>query len=147
MRRTDSVRSWSGARRRALVVTLALTLATVPAALARSGVGDGTYVGEESNGSNEVKLKVRDGKVTKFTADVYASCGFSNFLITVAYPPSHGGNPIKIRNKRFEKTFSGDPSVEDDKRTISGEFQGKNVAGRIKVEGPCSYNGTYTAKR
>ena len=143
----ESMSKRSRARRRAVAVALALTLAAVPVALAGSGVSNGTYKGEESNGSNEVKLKVRDGKVTKFTAYVYASCGFSNFLITVAYPPSHGGKPIKIRNKQFDKTFSGDPSVEDDKRTISGEFQGKNVEGQIKVEGPCSYNGTYTAKR
>ena len=43
--------------------------------------------------------------------------------------------------------FKGAPDVEDDKRTVTGKFDGSKVSGTIKVEGVCSGGGKYTAKR
>lgn len=128
-------------------VALAAVLATSAVALA---AGDGTYKGKLDKGGNKVELKVKNNRVTKFTASIYASCGSSNFNITVAYPPSGSkGKSAKISNGRFSSTFQGDPTLDpdDDKRTISGKFTGRTVKGKIKVSGLCSADGTYTAKR
>jgi type 1 fimbria pilin len=129
----------------ALLVTLAAAL-LAPAALA---VGNGTYRGNVTGDeSAEVTVKVKDNKVTKFTANVYASCGYENFIISVAYPPvGMKGATAKIKNNKFKVVFKGSPDVEDDKRTVSGTFSGAKVTGSVLVEGLCSADVTYTAKR
>ena len=130
---------------RRLIALLTLALVVPAVALAATG---GTYRGTIDEGGSPVTVKVKNGKLKKFKASIYASCGLSNFLITVAYPPAHKkGATKKIKNNKFKVVFSGDPSVEDDKRTVKGRFNGDTVTGSIKVEGPCSASGTYTAKR
>jgi len=128
-----------------IVVVVALSLAA-----AAYAAGNGTYRGTLDKGGNKVELKVKNNRVTKFTASIYASCGSSNFNITVAYPPTGSkGKSAKITAGRFSVTFQGDPTLDpgDDKRTISGKFTGAKVVGKIKVSGLCSAEGTYKAKR
>jgi hypothetical protein len=132
--------------RRLLLVCLATALVAVPVALA---AGNGKYKGTiKGDDSLDVTVKVKDNRVTKFTGSVYASCGLSNFIITVAYPPAgKKGATAKIKDGKFKVVFRGSPDVEDDKRTVTGKFNGKKVSGSIKVEGPCSADEQYSAKR
>jgi hypothetical protein len=126
---------------------LALLLAAALAPTAHA-VTDGAYRGTIDDDTAPVTVKVANGKLKKFKASIYASCGLDNFLITVAYPPAHQrGRTAPIRNNRFKVVFTGDPTVEDDKRTVTGRFTGAKVKGSIKVEGLCSADGTYTARR
>ncbi len=128
------------------VAVLALVAAlAAPVALA---AGNGTYRGKIT-GDTDVKVKVKNNRVTKFTTSIYASCGLSNFIITVAYPPAgQRGKSAKIKkNGKFKAVFKGSPDVEDDKRTIKGTFNGSKVTGTVKVEGLCSADGKYSAKR
>jgi spermidine/putrescine-binding protein len=129
----------------ALLAALAAAL-LAPAALgAANGLYKGNVTGDESA---EVKVKVKDGRVTKFTANVYASCGYENFIISVAYPPvGKEGATAKIKGNKFKVVFKGSPDVEEDKRTVSGTFAGSKVTGSILVEGLCSADVTYSAKR
>jgi len=123
---------------------LAACALLVPAAAAAPG---GTYKGKIKGGGTAVKLKVKGNRVTSFTTSVYASCGLSNFLITVAYPPAgQKGRSAKIRNGKFKAVFRGSPDVEDDKRTIKGTFNASKVTGSVKVQGPCSASDKYSAK-
>jgi len=128
-----------------IVAVLTLVAALLaPAALA---AGSGTYKGKIT-GNTDVTVKVKNNRVTKFTTSLYASCGLSNFIITVAYPPAgQRGRSAKITDGRFKAVFKGSPDVEDDKRTIKGKFNGSKVTGSVKVEGLCSASGTYSAKR
>jgi uncharacterized protein with FMN-binding domain len=132
--------------RRLSIVCLAMAAIAAPVALA---AGDGKYKGHvKGDDSAKVVVKVKDNRVTRFTANVYASCGLSNFIITVAYPPAgRKGASAKIKDGRFKAVFKGSPDVEDDKRTITGKFKGAKVTGSIEVEGPCSADETYSAKR
>ena len=131
--------------KRALAVALVLTAVASATALA---VTNGTYKGTIDGDTAPVTVKVKNGRLAKFNASIYASCGLDNFLITVAYPPAHQrGKTAPIKNNRFKVVFTGDPSVEDDKRTVTGRFVRNKVKGSIKVEGVCSADGTYTAKR
>jgi len=133
------------ASRSRTVAVLALVAAlAAPTALA---AGNGTYKGKIT-GNTDVMVKVKNNRVTKFTTSIYASCGLSNFIITVAYPPAgQKGRSAKITNGKFKAVFKGSPDVEDDKRTIKGTFDGSKVKGTVKVEGLCSADGRYTAKR
>ncbi len=128
------------------VAVLALVGAlAVPTALAAP---NGTYKGKVKGGNDDVTVKVKDNRVKSFKASIFASCGLSNFIITVAYPPAgQRGKSAKIKNGKFKAVFRGSPDVEDDKRTIKGTFTGSKVSGTIKVEGPCSADGKYSAKR
>ena len=130
---------------RSVALLAACGALAAPSALA---AGDGTYKGKIT-GNTDVKVKVKNNRVTKFTTSIYASCGLSNFIITVAYPPAgQKGKSAKIKkNGRFKAVFKGSPDVEDDKRTIKGKFNGAKVTGSVKVEGLCSADGKYTAKR
>ncbi|HZI91617.1 MAG TPA: hypothetical protein VFD31_08320 [Thermoleophilaceae bacterium] len=129
-------------RRVLILLALPAAIAT-PVALA---AGNGGYKGKVS-GDQAMSLKVKNNRLTSFKASIYASCGYQNFNITVAYPPAgKRGQTAKIRNNRFKVVFKGDPSV-DDKRTVTGTFRGSKVSGRINVEGTCSAKGTYSAKR
>jgi hypothetical protein len=129
--------------RTAAVLALALAVAA-PSALA---AGDGTYKGKIT-GNTKVTVKVKNNRVTKFTTSLYASCGLSNFIITVAFPPSgQKGRSAKITNGKFKAVFKGSPDVEDDRRTIKGTFDGKKVKGSVRVRGLCSADGKYSAKR
>jgi hypothetical protein len=131
--------------RRLIVLCLVAALAAPTALAAGDGAYKGNVVGDESQ---DVTVRVRDNRVKRFVAHVYASCGLSNFMITVAYPPAHKkGASARIKDGKFKAVFTGDPSVEDDKRTISGKFNGKRVTGRILVEGPCDSDDKYSAKR
>jgi hypothetical protein len=131
--------------RTALVLIAACGALAAPSALAASA---GTYKGKIRGGGNDVRVKVKNNRVVKFTASIYASCGLSNFNITVAYPPAgQAGKSAKISNGKFKAVFRGSPDVEDDRRTIKGTFNGSKVSGTIKVEGPCSSDGKYSAKR
>lgn len=132
--------------RRLLIAALAVAAVAAPVAFA---AGDGKYKGHvKGDKSAEVTVKVKDNRVTKFVGNVYASCGLSNFIITVAYPPAGmKGASAKIKNGKFKVVFKGSPDVEDDKRTVKGTFSGSKVSGSIKVEGLCSADDEYTAKR
>jgi hypothetical protein len=133
--------------RRLVIACLVLVAVAAPVALA---AGDGKYKGHvKGDESAKVTVKVKDNRVTKFVANVYASCGYSNLIITVAYPPAGAkkGTSAKIKNGKFKAVFKGSPDVEDDKRTVSGTFNGKKVSGKIKVEGLCSVDKQYSAKR
>ena len=135
---------------RARLPAVIVLLAVLSTAAVAYAAGNGTYRGTLDKGANKVELKVKNNRVTKFTASIYASCGSSNFNITVAYPPTGSkGKSAKISAGRFSVTFQGDPTLDpdDDKRTISGKFTGGKVAGKIKVSGLCSAEGTYKAKR
>jgi len=126
----------------ALFVSVALA---VPVAFA---VTTGTYRGKVKGGGNAVVVKVKNNRLTKFEASIFASCGLSNFNITVAYPPAgRRGASAKITGGKFKVVFRGSPDVEDDRRTITGTFSGGKVTGKIKVRGPCSTDGAYSAKR
>jgi hypothetical protein len=134
--------------RRLTIACLATVAIAAPVALA---AGDGKYeggiVGDEGQ---EVTVKVKDNRVTKFVGHVYASCGLSNLIITVAYPPAGAkkGTAAKIgKGGKFKAVFKGSKDVEDDKRTVTGKFKGKQVTGHIEVEGPCSADDDYSAKR
>ncbi len=130
---------------RSLVLAL---LASAAVAAPAQAVSDGTYKGTIDKDTAPVKVKVKNGKVVSFVASIYASCGLENFLITVAFPPAGSeGKKAKITGNRFKVVFQGDPEIEDDKRTVTGRFSGNKVTGSIKVEGICSADGTYTAKR
>jgi hypothetical protein len=134
-------------RLRTLLAGLALLAAlTAPLALA---AGNGTYKGTvKGDKSLAVTVKVKNDRVTKFVGTVYASCGYTNLLITVAYPPAgKRGASAKIKDGRFRVVFKGSPDVEDDKRTVTGRFSGKSVSGAMKVEGLCSAEAKYSAKR
>lgn len=128
-----------------LGATAALALLLPTAALAAK---NGTYKGNvDGDESATVAVKVKDGKVTKVVANVYASCGLENFIITVAFPPvGRKGATGKISGNKFKVVFKGSPDVEDDKRTVSGTFSGSKVTGSIVVEGLCSADVDYTAK-
>jgi hypothetical protein len=132
--------------RRLVIACLVSAAVAAPVALAAgSGKYKGSVTGDESA---KVTVKVKDNRVTKFVANVYASCGYSNLIITVAYPPvGKKGATAKIKNGKFKVVFKGSPDVEDDKRTVSGAFNGKKVSGKIKVEGLCSADERYSAKR
>lgn len=123
--------------------TAALLLAPVAQA-AKNGTYKGSVNGDESA---TVTVKVKDGRVTKVVANVYASCGLENFIITVAFPPvGKKGATGKITGNKFKVVFKGSPDVEDDKRTVTGTFSGSKVTGSIVVEGLCSADVDYTAK-
>jgi uncharacterized protein with FMN-binding domain len=132
--------------RRLLIAALAVAAVAAPVALA---AGDGKYKGHvKGDKSAKVTVKVKDNRVTSFVGNVYASCGLSNFIITVAYPPAgKKGASAKIKDGKFKVVFKGSPDVEDDKRTVKGTFDGSKVTGSIKVEGLCSADDEYTAKR
>jgi uncharacterized protein with FMN-binding domain len=132
--------------RRLLIACLVVAAATAPVALAAA---DGKYKGHvKGDESAKVTVKVKDNRVTSFVGNVYASCGSSNFIITVAYPPAGmKGASAKIKDGKFKVVFKGSPDVEDDKRTVKGTFNGGKVSGSIKVEGLCSADDQYTAKR
>ncbi|MEA2332346.1 MAG: hypothetical protein QOH58_2484 [Thermoleophilaceae bacterium] len=132
--------------RHALAALLVLALLAAPLAFA---AGNGTYRGSAKDDSENVVVKVKDNRVTKFVAHVYASCGLSNLTLTVAYPPAGAkrGTSAKIKNGRFRAVFKGSPDVEDDKRTVTGRFSGKSVSGSVKIEGLCSADKQYSAKR
>ena len=107
--------------RRLTVLCLALAAIAAPVALA---AGDGKYKGSvKGDESQDVTVKVKDDRVKKFVAHVYASCGLSNLMITVAYPPAGAkkGTSAKIKKGgKFKVVFKGSPDVEDDKRTVTG---------------------------
>ena len=133
--------------RRLLIAALVVTAVAAPVALA---AGDGKYKGSvPGDSSQDVVVKVKDDRVTKIVAHVYGSCGYSNLMLTVAYPPAGAkkGTSAKIKNGKFKVVFKGSPDVEDDKRTVTGTFNGRNVGGKIKVEGLCSIDKEYSAKR
>jgi hypothetical protein len=134
--------------RRLLIAFLAIAAVATPVALA---AGNGKYKGSvKGDESQDVVVKVKDDRVTKFVGHVYASCGLSNFIITVAYPPAGAkkGTSAKIKdNGKFRVVFKGSADVEDDRRTITGKFTGKKVSGRILVEGPCDSDDQYSATR
>jgi hypothetical protein len=125
----------------------ALVLAGALAAPTAQAAGDGTYKGKIT-GNTPVTVKVKNNRVTKFTTSLYASCGLSNFMITVAFPPAgQPGRTAKITDGSFRAVFKGSPDVEDDRRTIRGTFTGAKVTGSVKVRGICSADGKYSARR
>lgn len=115
-----------------------------------AAVADGTYKGKEA-GELEVKIKVKNNRITSFKSSVYASCYIDNFIISFAYPPvGKKGATIKIKNGgSFKTVFKSDPRVSfnDDKRTLKGKFNGNKVTGSMKVEGLCSAETTFTARK
>jgi hypothetical protein len=125
----------------ALLAPAAAPAATTPPTIAYRGRTEGRSV---------VTVKVRAGRVTSFKASVYASCGLSNLLIAIAYPPAgRRGASTPIRDGRFSVSFRSDPTLdpEDDRRTIAGRFRRGRVSGTISVRGLCSADETYTARR
>jgi hypothetical protein len=136
--------------RRTLLLLAALALLVPAGALAARRPATVVYRGR-TGGRSAVTVKVRAGRVTSFTASVSASCGSSNLLITVAYPPSgRRGTSTAIRNGAFRATFKSDPSLdpEDDRRTIAGRLgRGGRFSGTVVVRGLCSADDTWSARR
>lgn len=125
----------------------ALLLAAGPAVTA---VSNGKYRGETVEGEVDFSLKVKNGKVAKVETIVFGYCGSTYLGIITVYPPSHGGSPIKVKsNGTFKTTFQADDTLpeEDDKRVISGKFQGDSVSGDVKIEGICSGEDSFEASR
>jgi hypothetical protein len=135
-----------------LLVALVILAAVVPAvALAAARAAPTiTYKGK-TDGRSDVTVKVRDGRVTSFKASVYASCGTSNLLITIAYPPvGRRGTSAAIRGGAFRATYQSDPDLEpqDDRRTIAGRLgRSGALTGTIRVRGLCTADATYSASR
>ena len=94
--------------RHLLLVLFVCAVVAVPVALAAVS---GTYKGK-IKGNTDVTVKVKNNRVTKFTTSIYASCGLSNFIITVAYPPAGQKGEVG----------------EDQERQVQGRVQG--LAGR-----------------
>jgi hypothetical protein len=136
-------------RRGASLLLTSLALLAPPAALA-ARTDTTTYRGR-TGGGVAVTVKVRAGRVTSFKTSVYASCGASNLLITIAYPPSgRRGASAPLRNGAFSVSYRSDPSLapEDDRRTLTGRVgRGGRLAGTIRVAGLCSAEEIYTASR
>jgi hypothetical protein len=132
----------------AVSVTLAATL--MLAAPNAQAAPNGTYKGK-TDGEVAVKLKVKKNRIVDFETSVYASCYSGSYLITFAFPPAHQPKArTKIKgNGSFKVVFKGDPDVSfnDDKRTLKGKFKGGKVSGSIKVEGLCTGDAAFTAKR
>ncbi|HEY5977520.1 MAG TPA: hypothetical protein VIT85_06655 [Solirubrobacterales bacterium] len=135
---------------RKIVSVCALT-AVLVAATAAFGAENGLYRGSVVGDSGQdLRVKVKNGRVVKFLANVDASCGFADLTISVVYPPvgAPENSSIRIRgNGKFKATFVGNPEVPDDIRTIAGKFNGRNVNGTIKVVGPCTSEDRYRASR
>jgi hypothetical protein len=133
------------------ILALGVTALVLFSATSAFGVDNGLYRGSVvGDSSQDLRVKVRNGRVTKFLANVYASCGYANLFISVVYPPvgARSGASIRINsNNRFRATFVGNPAVPDDIRTITGRFQRSSVTGTIKVVGPCTSDDQYTARR
>lgn len=135
-------------RRLPLIAALApLALAAgAPAAVAPTVAYRGRTGGDEP-----VTVKVRAGRVVSFKASVDASCGTSDLLLTIAYPPSGAasGTSAAIRDHAFRVTYRSDPSLdpEDDRRTLTGRFARGRVTGAVRVRGLCSADETYAARR
>lgn len=131
------------------VITIVLVLC-LGCAGGAAAAKNGTYLGK-TKGEYPVKVKVKNNRVTLFDASVYASCGFSNFGIKFVFPPAgRKGATAKIKgNGSFKAVFKGSPdlSFADDKRTLKGRFRGNRVTGTMKVEGLCSADTTFSAKR
>lgn len=136
--------------RRPLALLAALALLAPAAALGARRPATVVYRGKTGGRAN-VTVKVRAGRVTSFKASVYASCGLSNLLITIAYPPSgRRGASTPIRNGAFRVTYKSDPTLdpEDDRRTIAGRVgRGGRLSGTIVVRGLCSADETWSARR
>lgn len=131
-----------------LAVCAAICLGvSVPAATAAP---NGTYKGK-TKGGLPVKVKVKNNRIKLFDSSVYASCYLDNFIISFAFPPAgKEGTSTKISgNGSFNVVFKGDPDVSfnDDKRTLKGKFRGGRVSGSMKVEGLCTADTTFTAKK
>ena len=136
---------------RHLLLALAVLALLAPAgALAARAPATLTYRGK-TEGRADVTVKVRAGRVTSFKASVYASCGTTNLLITVAYPPSgRRGATAPIRDGAFRVSYQSDPTLdpEDDRRTIAGRLgRGGRVSGTIRIRGLCSADETWSARR
>jgi hypothetical protein len=136
--------------RRLLVLLTALALLAPATASAARAPPTVVYRGKTADRA-DVTVKIRAGRVTSFKASVYASCGSSNLLIMVAYPPSgRRGASVAIRNGAFRATFKSDPTLdpEDDRRTIAGRVgRGGRLSGTIRVRGLCSADETWSARR
>ncbi len=136
--------------RRALLA-LAVPALLAPSASLAARVPPTTVYRGRTDGRSAVTVKVRSGRVTSFKASVYASCGTSNLLITIAYPPSgRRGATAPIRNGAFRVSYQSDPTLdpEDDRRTIAGRVgRGGRLSGTIVVRGLCSADETWSARR
>jgi hypothetical protein len=136
--------------RRPLLLLAVLALLAPAASPAARAPATTTYRGR-TEGRAAVTVKLRAGRVTSFKATVYASCGLSNLLITIAYPPSgRRGASAPIRNGAFRVSYRSDPMLdpEDDRRTIAGRLgRGGRLAGTIRVRGLCSADETWSARR
>lgn len=117
---------------------------------AARAVPSGVYKGQTDE-EVEVKVKVKKNRIVGFETSVYATCYSGSHLITFAFPPAHQPKrraEVK-RNGSFKVVFKGDPDVSfnDDKRTLKGRFKGGKVSGTLKVQGLCSAEAAFTAKR
>lgn len=133
---------------RRLIALLGLVL-LAPAGAYAASAPTVVYRGRTA-GRSLVTLKVRAGRVTSFQASVYASCGLSNLLITVAYPPTgRRGASAPIRDGAFRVAYRSDPTLEpeDDRRTIAGRVGRRGASGTIKIAGLCSAATTWSARR
>ena len=134
-----------------IIPTLCIAALVLFFATAAFGAGDGLYKGSVTGDSGQdLRVQVKNGRVTKFLANVDANCEFATLAISVVYPPvgARPGASIKIRsNNTFKATFVGNPAVPDDIRTITGTFRGSSVNGTIKVVGPCTSDDRYRAAR
>jgi hypothetical protein len=140
----------SRTRRVFALCSVALLLFAVASAFgARRGLYRGSVVGDSAH--HNMQVRVKNGRVTQFLAEVNADCyTIGSLFVSVVYPPvgARSGSSIRIRrNGKFSATFVGNPAVPDDIRTITGRFRGSSVAGTIRVVGPCTADARYRARR
>jgi hypothetical protein len=139
-----------GRRTLTLIVTGALLIAGAASAAEAGAARDGTYRGLDQ-GEAKVVLKVKNGRITKFTGTPLTSCGSAGtWLSTFAFPPSgRKGATIRIKgNGSFATVFKGTPGIsfKDDNRTLSGRFKGSRVTGFMKIQGLCSAFTKFSAR-
>ena len=136
--------------RTTIVILVSIALVLGLGATNAAAVSNGTYKGR-TKGELDVKVKVRNNRITKFESSVYSTCYTGGLIFTYAFPPAgQKGKTIKIKGDgSFRVVFKADPrvSLNDDKRTLKGKFKGGKVSGSMKLEGLCEGDTTFKAHK
>ena len=132
----------------AILVSLALLLGF--GATGAAAGPSGTYTGK-TKGETDVRIKVKNNRITKFESSMYVTCYTGGLIFSYAFPPAgQKGKTIKIKGDgSFKVVFKADPrvSLNDDKRTLKGKFKGGKVSGSMKLEGLCEGDTTFKAHK
>jgi len=136
--------------RRAITILASLTLLCGVGATFAVAAPSGTFKGK-TKGETDVKIKVKNNRITKFESSMYVTCYTGGLIFSYAFPPAgQKGKTIKIKGDgSFKVVFKADPrvSLNDDKRTLKGKFKGGKVSGSMKLEGLCEGDTTFKAHK